>query len=500
VSKELILKTEAINKSFGITRAVVDVSIEINRGEIRGLIGENGSGKSTLSSIIAGEQHADSGNMYLNGEKFEPASMIDAQSKGVSMVVQEMGTIPNLTVAENIFIGKEDLFKKSGLVNKKAMNLSAKQILEEIGAGDIRYDTAVKDLNFEDRKLVEIARAVYTKPQILIFDETTTALSQKGREIVYRIMKKYQQKNRAILFISHDLEELSGVCNVVTVLRDGRLIDTLDKDQMEINKMKELMVGRKLTGDYYRSDFDGSCRDEVVMKVEQLTVGPVLSNFSMEVHKGEILGIGGLTDCGMHDLGKALFGIMKPIGGKVTILPSNQAVRNTNTAIRNKIGYVSKNRDIESLILNASIKDNTVLPSLNLLKRFGLISNRRENDFTKEQIDYLNIKCRSGKQYCSDLSGGNKQKVAIGRWMGNKSEIIIFDCPTRGIDIGVKAAIYKLLYKLKSEGKSIIMISEELPELIGMSDRIIIIKNGVQSAMFDRSKDMSEHQIINKMI
>lgn len=300
MNNECLLETKGIYKSFGPTRALVDVSIQVRRGEVRGLIGENGSGKSTLSSIIAGAQTPDEGQMFLRGEPYQPKGNVDAQKKGVSMIIQEMGTIPGITVASNIFLGNLGRFSKNGILSITKMNRAAKEILEEIGAPEIDPSMMIDYLNFEDRKIVEIARAMYTNPDVLIIDETTTALAQKGRTILYRIIDKMHRENKAVLFISHDLDELMKVCNNITVLRDGNLIDTLTKEEMTIDRMRKLMVGREIKGNYYRSDYDGSYSDEVVLELKQITTGDILENVSLQLHKGEILGIGGLADCGMH--------------------------------------------------------------------------------------------------------------------------------------------------------------------------------------------------------
>lgn len=501
MSDEQLIRTNDICKSFGATKALVNVNIEVKRGEIRGLIGENGSGKSTVSSIIAGVQEYDSGEMFFKGKPYKPRSMVEAQEMGISMVVQEMGTIPNIGIADNIFIGKENRFTKYGFVNRKKMYREAERILGEIGAEFINPRESINSLNMENRKIVEIARAVYDLPEVFIVDETTTALSHIGRTIIYNLMNRLRDEGKAVVFISHDLDELMSTCNAITVLRDGHLIDTLTKDGMEIDRMRNLMVGRELNGDYYRADFDGTYSNEVVLKAEQITSGPVLENFFLELHRGEILGIGGLSDCGMHDIGRALFGIDKLVTGKVVLTEGNVEIDSPKTAIDNKIGYVSKNRDQEAVILNASIGDNLVLPSLDILKnKFQLIFPQKEKQLADKQIDFMRIKCRNRKQFVRDLSGGNKQKVVFAKWLGNGAEILILDCPTRGIDVGVKAAMYQFMTEYKKEGKSIILISEEMPELIGMSDRILILKDGQQTAEFARSEDLTEMQIISKMI
>ncbi len=500
MNDEVLLTAQNIDKRFGITHALNDVTLEINRGDVMGLIGENGSGKSTFSSIISGMQKPDIGTITWKGKDFKPQSMVEAQAEGISMVVQEMGTISGISIADNIFLGKEGDFRHGLFVDKKAMNKKAAELLAKVAMDDTDPETRIDSLSFENRKLVEIARALYGNPDLFIFDETTTALSQKGRDVVYKIMEQYKKENKAVLFISHDLDELIHTSTKVTVFRDGAKIAVLEKSEMSSEKIKELMVGRKITEQYYRTDFDGNYSNEVVMKATHLTAGNILENFNLELHKGEILGIGGLTDCGMHDLGKALFGLMKPLTGNVTVYSENTEIRSAYGAIRNKVGYVSKNRDFEALDINSSIKENITLPSLDLLKNGFLISSAKEKKFAKNEIESLSIKCSSELQLCKSLSGGNKQKVSIAKWLGNQSEIFIFDCPTRGIDVIVKAALYQLMIQLKAQGKSIIMISEELTELIGMCDRIMILKDGKLSGSFERSQDLSDHMLIQKMV
>jgi ribose transport system ATP-binding protein len=499
-NNSVILKIEGINKTFVSTKAVVDVSFEIHKGEVRGLIGENGSGKSTLSSMISGSLQPDSGKMYKNGQEYRPSSMLDARKKGISILVQEVGTINDITVAENIFLGKEDTFSRTGLVNKKKMNEAARKVLADIGASYIKPDETINNVSFEDRKLIEVAMAMYDKPDFLILDETTTALSQKGREKIYSIIENMKNEGKTVLFISHDLQELQQVCDNITVLRDGQLIKTISKEEISIDSMRQLMIGRDLTGHYYREDFEASYEEEIVLKVENVSLGKTLQDISLELYKGEILGIGGLTDCGMHELCKVIFGVTKPDSGSVTLVRQNKIINSAKDAVRNKMGFLPKNREEEGLMPAASIKDNIVLMSLDKLKKGFFITKKSEKSLAKEQSDALRIKMASINQAVVNLSGGNKQKVVIARWLANDSEILIMDCPTRGIDIGVKASIYALMEDLKKAGKSIIMVSEELPELLGMSDRIIILKDGKYSGSFLRSKDLNEEKVIQKII
>lgn len=497
MNNEIILKVERISKAFGQTKALVSVDVEVKKGEIHGLIGENGSGKSTLSSICAGVQKPDNGSMYLEGHVYRPNHSIDAANSGVSMIVQEQGTIGMVTVAANIFMGRENTFVKSGVLIVNKMYQEAQRLLTVIGATHIKPDDMIDNLTFEDRKLVEIARAIYVKPKLLIIDETTTALTVLGRDILYTLMKNLRSEGCSILWISHDIDEIMSLCDTLTILRDGQITANLDKVDFDANRIKQLMIGRDISEHYYRSDQNYTPDNNVVLQGKNISFN-ILKNVSIALNKGEILGIGGLCDCGMHDLGRILFGLTRPDTGFVTVKDS--IIRSPDSAIDNGIAYVSKNRDKESMMPLGSIKDNICLPSLKNLQKFGIISRRKEKTLAQKWVEELSIKAISIYQYCRALSGGNKQKVVLAKWLGKDSEIFILDCPTRGIDVGTKASIYKLLYELKLRGKSIILISEELPELIGMSDRIVILKDGIVTGEFERTDGLTESKLIQKMI
>ena len=500
MEQEPILYAKGINKNCGPTRALVDVDFKLYRGEVHGLIGENGSGKSTFSSIVAGAQPCDSGVFYLKGEEYMPRNMVDAQNHGVGMVVQEQGTIGNISVASNVFTGRLEEFTKFGFINMKEVTRKAQEVLNDINAGDIDASAITASLNFEDRKIVEIARVMVANPDVLIIDETTTALAMKGRKILYDLIERFRKENKAVIFISHDLDELMRVCNIVTVLRDGRIIDTLTGDAITQENMRRLMVGRELSEHYFREDFQCTYEDTVVLEAQQITYGPI-TNLDLQLHKCEILGLCGLSDCGMHELGKVLFGAAKPITGRIRLPEKNVELKNPHQAVKLGMGYLSKDRDRESVILNASIQDNVELPSMSLLaKAFGYIPAKDEKKLAQEQIDVLKIKCRGSRQNLTELSGGNKQKVVFSKWLGRGSDILILDCATRGIDVGVKAAIYHLLEEMKAQGKSIVLISEELPEMIGMCDRMVVMKDGAITKEFRRSRELSESDIIQYMI
>lgn len=498
---EPILQLKNITKKFGSVVALKGVNVDVYPGEIRGLIGENGSGKSTITSIASGMQKATSGEMFFKNQPWNPESMIDALQRGIGMIVQESGTISGVTVAENIFLAELDQFRnKLGIVNRKLMNKKADEVMENIGVSNVKGSTPMSTLDFQTRKLVEIAKVAMKKPDILVIDETSTALSHDGREIMYKLINKFRDDGKAVIFISHDLDEIMDVCDTLTVLRDGNLIRTFKKEEFDADLIRTSMIGRELEGDYYRSDFVDEGFTEIALEAKNLNYREQLKDVSICLHKGEILGVGGLASCGMHELGKALFGALNLEAGQVTLADGTK-VSNPQIAVKHQIGYVSKDRDVESLCLNASIRDNIAIAGMDQYKSGKVfITNSKEKVYVDKQVKDLSIKCSSPNQLVSQLSGGNKQKVVFGKWIGCDSEILILDCPTRGVDIGVKQAMYQLMMKLKKEGKAILMISEELPELIGMSDRILIMKDGELKIEINRAKDLTDAQIITYMI
>ncbi len=466
---EIRLQVQHVSKSFGITKALKDVSFNIYKGEVHALIGENGSGKSTLTNSLTGIYQKDSGAFILDGKEIHPKNQVEANNEGVSIIVQELGTLDGLTVAENIFLGHEDRFVKMGIKNTNAMNREANDLLKKYGFDRIKAGDMVENYNFEDRKLVEIVKATYFGPKIVVIDETTTALSQEGREELYKQMNRIRDEGNTVIFISHDLPEVLRMSDTITVLRDGDYIDTVKSSEIDEDGLKKLMVGREVTGDYYRADYGEKVSDEVVMSVKNVTVPGLIENITFDLHKGEILGFGGLSESGMHEVGKACFGASFDRQGTVT-LADGTPINDIPTAIKHSIAYTSKDRDNESIVMNQSIRDNIVLPSLDKLAGpAGMQSDKKQKDFANKFAAEMSTKMQSVEQFVSDLSGGNKQKVVLARWIGADSDILVLDSPTRGIDIKVKQDIYQLMDRMRKSGKSIIMISEELMELIGWS-------------------------------
>ena len=498
---KLIVETRQLCKNFGPTVALNHVDLKIYQGQITGLIGENGSGKSTITSILAGMQPATSGEIYYKGELHKVSTMIEGASKGIGMIVQEQGYVNGISIAQNIFLGEENKFRKGGMISRRAMNEAAQKALNDIGCPDIDAGWVIDRLDIQDRKLVELARVMVNNPDVLVVDETTTALSQRGRDIIYGIMRKMRDEDKCVIFISHDLEELMEVCDRMVVLRDGQYIAALDQSEFDPNVIKKHMVGREMGEKYYRNDWDSTLSEEIVLDVKDVTSGSgLLMNFSMQVHKGEILGIGGLSHCGMHELGKVIFGEEKLLTGSVTHIPSGEKITSARQAMKLGLGYVSKDRDREALVLAASIRDNIASGGLDKINNGLFILPATEKKYVNAQVESLSIKCASIDQNVQFLSGGNKQKVVFGKWIGRDGDILILDCPTRGVDIGVKAAMYQLIEDMKAAGKTIIMISEELAELIGMSDRLLILKDGALAGEFMRSPDLTDSMVIDCMI
>lgn len=494
-----MLRSENISKYFGTNHAVNNVSLSFRKGEIHGLIGENGSGKSTFVSMLTGIYPISSGKFILEGEELKIKNQVEANRNGVSIIVQEIGTLSGLTVTENIFLGNEDRFVRRGIKNTSAIDREAQRLLDQYGFSRIRATSLIDNYDFEDRKLIEIVKATYFDPKVLVVDETTTTLSQSGRDELYKHMKRLKGLGSSVIFISHDLAEVIEQTDSISVLRDGRLIDTVNSGDATEDQLKRLMVGRELSDRYYRTDYGEPVSQEVVLSARGISVPGQIQDVSLELHRGEILGIGGLSECGMHEVGKAVFGASFDRSGEVVLADGTQ-VNSIPTAIRHSIAYVSKDRDNESLIVNDSIRDNICLTSMNELASNHVLLSRNLSQFAEKYAEMVSVKMAGVSQFVSDLSGGNKQKVALARWLGKGSDILVLDSPTRGIDVKVKADIYALMSEMKKQGKSIILISEEILELLGMCDRILVMKDGALSGEFDRDRDLTEEDFIAKMV
>ena len=494
---EAILRTEKLNKSFGVTHANKDIDFQLYPGEIRGLIGENGSGKSTLMSQICGIIKPSSGQMFKGGEVYAPDNPVEATQMGVSMVVQELGVLGQLPGAVNMFVGRLEQFTKAGILRMDAIHQAAEAVLEKWGLGSVPLDIMADNLSFEQRKLIELAKALSTDPEILVLDEISQTLSHDKRQILYRIIREFTKDGRSIIMISHDLEETVELCDSITVLRDGEIVTTVQKKDFNLDELKRLMIGREVDSQYYCFDPVETYQEEVVLRADHVTVPGQLEDVSFELHRGEILGV-----CGLSDAGKALFGKVKLSRGEITVHTDGvKKVTKPAHITRNKGAYLSKDRDSEGLMLSAKISKNIQIPSAGDMASFlWWISPRKAKKLADDAVDAFEIKCSSPSAAVNSLSGGNKQKVNLSRWMIKDLEFLILDCPTRGVDIGVKSYIYNLLYESKKKGLGILLISDELPEVMGMSDRLLIMKQGKLARTLRRSEGFTEDAIVEVMI
>ena len=497
----ILLRTEKLSKSFGQTRANINIDFLLKRGEIHGLVGENGSGKSTLLSQVAGMYPSDSGEMYINGELYAPSSPLDAYSRSIGVVVQELGVIAALPLGVNVFLGRMDKYVKFGIVNKNKMYADIRALAAKWGLGNLRLNNLAGNMSVESRKIIELLRALSLEPELLILDEITQALSHNNRKRMHEIIKEYKKMGKSVLLISHDIEEVVELSDRITVLRDGEIVGTVYTGEVTADDLKRMMVGRVTQGEYYRADNAPSREDRVVLEVRGLTIGSEVDDLSFDVHAGEILGFCGLSDSGIHTLGKALYGLEEESKGTVKLAEKGVTVTSSQVALDNKMAYVPKERDGEGLMIQAGIRENFCLPALDDLKGpLGFLPPPRINAAANHCREFFSVRCQNIFQRVGSLSGGNKQKINLGRWVAKDLDLLILDCPTRGVDVGVKAYIYQLMKELKAKGLAIVLISDELTEVLGMADRILIIKNGRIAREIQRGADFSEEAVIEVMI
>jgi ribose transport system ATP-binding protein len=498
---DAIFEVHGLNKSFGSTHANKNVNLSIRKGEIRGLIGENGSGKSTLISQIAGIYPSDSGEMRIGGQPYAPQSPVDAYRHHISMVMQELGVIGNLPVGVNVFLGRTRQFTKYGVLNIKAMNRAAAQVFEQWDLPMPPLHGSMGNMLIESRKMVELARALSVDPNILLLDEITQSLSLNNRQKLYNVLKKLKEMGRSVILITHDVEEMVEITDTITVLRDGAVVGELTSAQTTPDQVKRMMVGRDLSGDYYRADKEVDYDDQVVLRVQNLSVPDELEDISFDLHAGEILGFCGLSDSGIHAVGKAVYGLSKASAGSVHLTHKDLDIKTPMQALNNNMGYVPKDRDNEAMMIEDTIRENFALPSLGeLTGPVGYVSPKRMNQLAGEMVEKMSVMCTGIHQRVSALSGGNKQKINLGRWLSKDLKVLILDCPTRGVDVGVKAYIYALMKEAKQKKIATILISDELTEVIGMADRLIVMKDGKMKRQISRDGEFTEQAIIEVMI
>lgn len=466
-----ILTVKNITKEFPGVKALDDVTINIERGTIHGLVGENGAGKSTLIKILAGIYQPNKGEIILDGKPCRFNSPIEARRAGISVVHQEIKLAEPLSVAENMFLGNVQL--KNGLVDWKGMRRRAREIVEDLGM-DIDINAQVSSLTVAKKQIVEIMHAINNNSRILIMDEPSAVLTDRELEVMFRIVKQLRDEGITIIYISHRLDEIFGLCSNVSVLRDGCHIDTIPVASVDRQGLINMMVGREMGQEYPKEvgNVGGT-----ILEVKNLSRG-ILQDISFEVKSGEVFGISGLVGAGRTELARAILGIDKPESGEVYVRGKKVHYRTFADAIRDGLGLIPEDRKLQGLVQIMSVKRNTTLVNMKRVLRAGVISSSLEEKLSKEYADKLHVVTPSMETEVQYLSGGNQQKVVIAKWLFQNSEILFLDEPTRGIDVGAKAEIYRLINRMAKEGKTIIMISSEMPELLGMCDRIMVMHEG----------------------
>jgi ribose transport system ATP-binding protein len=472
---DLIVSMEGVDKSFPGVHALDQCRFELRAGEVHALVGENGAGKSTLMKVLAGVHSKDAGRILFQGAEVDIPSPRAAQHLGISMIHQELNLMPHLTVAQNIFIGREPR-RARFLLDEGAINQQARALLERL---HLRVDprTRVSDLTVARQQMVEIARALSLSSQVLIMDEPTAALTDAEIADLFRIIRELRDKGVGVVHISHRLEELPQISDRITVMRDGRTVETLATGDAPIERIIRLMVGRTI----YEGapEIPDLPQHEVVLEVRHLRRGRMLRDVSFSLRRGEILGVAGLVGAGRTEVARAIFGADPIDSGEILVRGRKVRIRSPRDAVRHGIAYLSEDRKRFGLALGMDVATNLVLATLRrFVRRFGWMNDARTRAAAQLQVDALRIRTPSLEQKAKNLSGGNQQKLVIGKWLTADTEILIFDEPTRGIDVGAKSEIYRLLNDLALQGKSIIMISSELPEVLRMSHRIIVMCEG----------------------
>ena len=488
MDSELHIEMKGISKSFVGVQALQDVSLKVRKGTVHALMGENGAGKSTLMKILAGIHEPDKGDLFMNGEKITIKEPRDALRQGISMIHQELSPVTEMTVGENIFLGREPIHV-TRFVNYNKMYKDTEEILSEL---NISIDARAKmgSLSVAGVQLVEIVKALSYDSEVIIMDEPTSAIAEHEVEKLFDIIELLKKQGKSIIYISHKMAEIYRISDDITVFRDGKYIDTKPSKKLEYDSLIRMMVGRELTSVY--PEAQDTPPDNYVLSVRGLSSEGKFKNISFNLKKGEILGLTGLMGAGRTEIAEAIFGVRPIDAGEIFINGKKENIKNPEAAIKKKIAFITENRKEEGLFLPLSIRENIAVCSLNNRSEWGFIREKEEKKAVSEIYEKLKIKSYSVDQLVETLSGGNQQKVVIAKWLLTNPDILILDEPTRGIDIGAKTEIYKLIAQLAKEGVSIIMISSEMPEVLGMSDRILVIAEGRLTGELDRSEASQE--------
>jgi ribose transport system ATP-binding protein len=473
-----IMEVRNIDKSFPGVKALDDVSVKFYPGEVNAVVGENGAGKSTLMKVMVGAYKQDDGTILFQEQAVSFNHPIDAQKMGISIIYQEFNLLPERTVAQNIFLGREP--SRFGVVNVRQLNKQARSVLKEIGVDEMISPTALtSSLSVAEQQLVEIAKAISLDARVLIMDEPTASLTSTEVQLLSDLISRLKEKGLAIIFISHRLAEVFAVAEKITVLKDGQYVGTAQTEEVTPEDIVYMMVGRVL--DHYFPPL-GSPEDmgDVVLRVKD-GANDFLSDINLELRKGEVLGISGLQGSGRTELAQALFGAEPFKSGTVELYGKPVSIKNPSWAIKQGLGFVTEDRKSEGLLLMQPIRDNILLALRSLLPLFGWMHPegvRESRKLVPTLGDQVDIRVESYTKEVQDLSGGNQQKVVLSKWLASKAEIFIFDEPTRGIDVEAKASVHDLIRELTLQGVAVLMISSELPEIIGMSDRILVMRDG----------------------
>ena len=478
MNSDTILEMEGISKVFAGVEALKNVSFRLRRGEIHALVGENGAGKSTLMKILIGIYRPEKGTIRFKGEQVEFKDTSEALSSGISMIHQEISLVQQMDVSENVWLGREKRFLKMGLIDVKRRYQETENLMRTLKIEGISPRALVKDLSVAQMQLVELARAVSYNSDIIIMDEPTSALTTREIEILYQIVRDLSAKGVAIVFISHKLDEIFKICSRITVLRDGAYIDTIDSDDVDERTLMNMIAGRQLSDMYVRTPRQIG---DVRIEVRDLTQAGKFNNINFQVRAGEIVGFYGLMGAGRTEIMRSIFGLDDYAWGEVLIDGKKVEIKNPSKAVQNNIGMLTEDRLRLGVIYTMSIMGNATIAAFQkLCNRLGMFTPRKEKNKFLSKSDDLRIKYASENDLIGSLSGGNQQKVLLERWMLTNPRILIADEPTRGIDVGAKREIYELIDEMARQGMAVLLVSSELPEVMGMADRIIVIRDGEQ--------------------
>jgi len=467
-----ILEVKGISKSFPGVQALKDVDLDIYPGEVHGVVGENGAGKSTLMKILTGVLKKDEGEYFFEGQKVSLSNIQQSIQMGVSCIYQELSIVPLLDVAKNIYLGNFPC--KNGFVDQKKLYGDAQQVLKQLDM-DISPKTLANKLSVAQHQMLEIGRAISRNSKVIIMDEPTSSLTSKETETLFTVIRKLKEKGVAIFYISHKLEEIMEITDRVTVFRDGRKIASMQTSQTDMSTIVHHMIGRTIENYYNKVQAKFG---DIVLEAKGLTRAGYFEDVNFSIRSGEVLGFFGLVGAGRSEIMKGLFGVDPLDNGSVRIGGRPVKIHNPQMAIKHGIGHVPEDRKQEGLVQKMDVKSNVTLVKISEINHFGLIDQKAELDFAQRFVDYLEIKTPSMKKLTGELSGGNQQKVVISRWLMMHPKVLILDEPTRGVDVGSKSEIYRLISDLAGQGVAVIVISSELPEIIGLSDRIITVCNG----------------------